>query len=104
MLVLVVALACPYVGNEVVCSARVRKANGKQEMPDEMRSLKLGVQKHGLIMAMPNPNAQHLLSKKAKGQKPCGYADARGDNATSDHSLVGGHQLGRNSGLFVFNV
>lgn len=29
----------------------------EQEMPEEMRQLKLGVQKHGLIMAIPAPNA-----------------------------------------------
>lgn len=33
------------------------KQVAEQEMPDEMKSLKLGVQKHGLIMAMPAPNA-----------------------------------------------
>ncbi|WP_131667542.1 YcxB family protein [Psychrobacter pygoscelis] len=33
------------------------KQVAEQEMPDEMRDLKLGVQKHGLIMAMPAPNA-----------------------------------------------
>jgi hypothetical protein len=32
------------------------KQVAEQEMPDEMRNIKLGVQKHGLIMAMPAPD------------------------------------------------
>lgn len=32
------------------------KQVAEQEMPEEMRNIKLGVQKHGLIMAMPAPD------------------------------------------------
>lgn len=47
------------------------KQMAEQEMPDEMRQLKLGVQKHGLIMAMPAPNAglQNNMSKSMRGMQ-----------------------------------
>ena len=44
------------------------KQVAQQEMPDEMRELKLGVQKHGLIMAMPAPNAG-MLPKAQRGMQ-----------------------------------
>lgn len=42
-----------------------------QEMPTEMRDMKLGVQKHGLIMSMPAPNAgvQPNVSKAMRGMQ-----------------------------------
>lgn len=42
------------------------KQMADQEMPDEMRQLKLGVQQHGLVMAMPAPNASQM-SKQMRG-------------------------------------
>ena len=44
------------------------KQVAEQEMPDEMRDLKLGVQKHGLIMAMPAPNAS-VQPKAVRGMQ-----------------------------------
>lgn len=44
------------------------KQIAEQEMPEEMRQLKLGVQKHGLIMAMPAPNAG-FESKAMRGMQ-----------------------------------
>lgn len=46
------------------------KQMASTEMPEEMQSLKLGVQKHGLIMSMPvNPSTQHTQNKKGKGKR-----------------------------------
>ncbi|WP_296405201.1 YcxB family protein [Psychrobacter sp.] len=45
------------------------KQMADQEMPDEMKQLKLGVQKHGLIMAMPAPNAGIQTNKAMRGMQ-----------------------------------
>lgn len=52
------------------------KQMADQEMPDEMKQLKLGVQKHGLIMTMPSPNAgiQPNMSKAMRGMQMRGAA------------------------------
>ena len=40
-----------------------------QEMPDEMRQMKLGVQKHGLVMAMPVNQPDMLKSNQMRGMQ-----------------------------------
>jgi len=44
------------------------KQVAEQEMPDEMRNIKLGVQKHGLIMAMPAPD-MGMQPKASRGMQ-----------------------------------
>ncbi|WP_019673998.1 YcxB family protein [Psychrobacter lutiphocae] len=47
------------------------KQMAEQEMPEEMKQLKLGVQKHGLIMSMPAPNSgmQNMGSGMSKSMR-----------------------------------
>ena len=40
-----------------------------QEMPDEMRHMKLGVQKHGLVMAMPVNQPEMFNSNQMRGMQ-----------------------------------
>jgi hypothetical protein len=40
-----------------------------QEMPDEMRQMKLGVQKHGLVMAMPVNQPDMIKSNQMRGMQ-----------------------------------
>lgn len=40
-----------------------------QEMPDEMRQMKLGVQKHGLVMAMPVNQTDMFNSNQMRGMQ-----------------------------------
>lgn len=40
-----------------------------QEMPDEMRQMKLGVQKHGLVMAMPTNQPDLMKSSQMRGMQ-----------------------------------
>ena len=40
-----------------------------QEMPDEMRQMKLGVQKHGLVMAMPVNQPDMFNSNQTRGMQ-----------------------------------
>lgn len=40
-----------------------------QEMPDEMRQMKLGVQKHGLVMAMPSNQPELMKSSQMRGMQ-----------------------------------
>ncbi|MBU5617842.1 YcxB family protein [Psychrobacter sp. TAE2020] len=44
------------------------KQVSEQEMPDEMRQMKLGVQKHGLVMAMP-VNQPDLMNNQMRGMQ-----------------------------------
>lgn len=45
------------------------KQVAEQEMPDEMRQMKLGVQKHGLIMAMPVNQTDMFNSNQMRGMQ-----------------------------------
>lgn len=38
-------------------------------MPDEMRQMKLGVQKHGLVMAMPNNQPDSMKNSQMRGMQ-----------------------------------
>ena len=40
-----------------------------QEMPDEMRKMKLGVQKHGLVMAMPTNQPDMMKNSQMRGMQ-----------------------------------
>ena len=87
MLVLVVAyLLARTLGMKWYVQREYEKQMAKQEMPDEMRSLKLGVQKHGLIMAMPNPNAPTTTKQKGKGAKAMRGMQMRG--ATTQQATI----------------
>lgn len=44
------------------------KQMAEQEMPEEMENIKLGVQKQGLVMSMPNPH-QNLNTKATRGMQ-----------------------------------
>lgn len=44
------------------------KQVAEQEMPDEMRQMKLGVQKHGLVMAMPS-NQPDVMNNQMRGMQ-----------------------------------
>ncbi|PNK59865.1 YcxB family protein [Psychrobacter sp. FDAARGOS_221] len=58
MLVLVVIyILIRTLGMKWYVKREFEKQMAEQEMPDEMKQLKLGVQKHGLIMSIPAPNA-----------------------------------------------
>ena len=66
MLVLVVVyILIRTVGMKWYVKREFEKQMAEQEMPEEMKQLKLGVQKHGLIMAMPAPNAGLQQTNKA---------------------------------------
>ena len=45
------------------------KQVAEQEMPDEMRQMKLGVQKHGIVMAVPVNQSDMLNSNKMRGMQ-----------------------------------
>lgn len=45
------------------------KQVAEQEMPDEMRQMKLGVQKHGLVMAMPSNQPDLMKNNKMRGMQ-----------------------------------
>lgn len=77
MLVLVVLyLLVRTIGMKWYVKREFEKQMAEQEMPDEMKQLKLGVQKHGLIMTMPSPNAgiQPNMSKSMRGMQMRGSA------------------------------
>lgn len=45
------------------------KQVSEQEMPDEMRQMKLGVQKHGLVMAMPVNQPDLIANPQMRGMQ-----------------------------------
>ena len=45
------------------------KQVAEQEMPNEMRQMKLGVQKHGIVMAVPVNQSEMLNSNKMRGMQ-----------------------------------
>nr|WP_317198633.1 YcxB family protein [uncultured Psychrobacter sp.] len=45
------------------------KQVAEQEMPDEMRQMKLGVQKHGLVMAMPVSQPNLMQNPQMRGMQ-----------------------------------
>lgn len=47
----------------------VKKQVAAQEMPDEMRQMKLGVQKHGLVMAMPVNQTDMFNNNQMRGMQ-----------------------------------
>ncbi|WP_227429716.1 YcxB family protein [Psychrobacter sp. I-STPA6b] len=58
MLVLVVLyLVIRTIGMRWYVKQEFEKQMAEQHMPEEMKSLKLGVQQHGLVISMPAPNA-----------------------------------------------
>lgn len=68
LIAVVVYLLVRTIGFKWYVKKEFEKQIAEQEMPDEMRELKLGVQKHGLIMAMPAPNAGYE-SKAMRGMQ-----------------------------------
>lgn len=66
MLVLVVVyLLIRTIGMKWYVKREFEKQMAEQEMPEEMKQLKLGVQKHGLIMTVPAANAGLQKTNKA---------------------------------------
>ena len=45
------------------------KQVAEQEMPDEMRQMKLGVQKHGIVMAMPSNQPDLMKNSQMRGMQ-----------------------------------
>ncbi|WP_230655885.1 YcxB family protein [Psychrobacter sp. I-STPA10] len=58
MLILVVVyLLVRTIGLRWYVKKEFEKQMAEQQMPEEMKALKIGVQQHGLVMSMPAPNA-----------------------------------------------
>ncbi|GAA0310943.1 YcxB family protein [Psychrobacter aestuarii] len=70
MLVLVVAyIAVRTLGFKWYVKREFEKQLAEQEMPDEMRTIKLGVQKHGLIMTIPTNQPDGLKASQVRGMQ-----------------------------------
>ncbi len=70
MLVLVVVyLLVRTLGFKWYVKQQFDKQVAEQEMPDEMRQMKLGVQKHGLVMAIPSNQPDLMNNNKMRGMQ-----------------------------------
>lgn len=70
MLVLVVVyLLVRTLGFRWYVKQQFDKQVAEQEMPDEMRQMKLGVQKHGLVMAIPSNQPDLMNNNKMRGMQ-----------------------------------
>ncbi len=65
------------------------KQVAEQEMPDEMRQMKLGVQKHGLVMAMPSNQPDLMNNNKMRGMQM-----RAGTTQQAGYSMDCGQKLG----------
>jgi len=68
LVVVVIYLLVRTLGFKWYVKREFEKQVADQEMPDEMRQMKLGVQKHGLVMAMPS-NQPDLMNNKMRGMQ-----------------------------------
>ena len=69
MVAVVVYLLVRTLGFKWYVKREFEKQVADQEMPDEMRQMKLGVQKHGLVMAMPVNQPDMFKSNQMRGMQ-----------------------------------
>ena len=69
MVAVVVYLLVRTLGFKWYVKKEFEKQVADQEMPDEMRQMKLGVQKHGLVMAMPVNQPDMFKSNQMRGMQ-----------------------------------
>ena len=65
----VISLLVRTLGFKWYVKKEFEKQVADQEMPDEMRQMKLGVQKHGLVMAMPVNQPDMFNSNQMRGMQ-----------------------------------
>ncbi len=68
LVAVVVYLLVRTLGFKWYVKKQFEKQIAEQEMPDEMRQMKLGVQKHGLVMAMP-VNQPDIMNNQMRGMQ-----------------------------------
>lgn len=69
MVAVVIYLLVRTLGFKWYVKREFEKQVAEQEMPDEMRQMKLGVQKHGLVMAMPVNQPDMFNSNQMRGMQ-----------------------------------
>ena len=69
MVAVVIYLLVRTLGFKWYVKREFEKQVADQEMPDEMRQMKLGVQKHGLVMAMPVNQPDMFKSNQMRGMQ-----------------------------------
>ncbi|AMT97654.1 MULTISPECIES: YcxB family protein [Psychrobacter] len=69
MVAVVIYLLVRTLGFKWYVKREFEKQVADQEMPDEMRQMKLGVQKHGLVMAMPSNQPEMMKSNQMRGMQ-----------------------------------
>ena len=67
LVAVVIYLGMRTIGFKWYVTKEFDKQIAAQEMPEEMRGLKLGVQKHGLVLAMPVNQAELIENPKHRG-------------------------------------
>ncbi len=68
MVAVVIYLLVRTLGFKWYVKREFEKQVADQEMPDELRQMKLGVQKHGLVMAMPS-NQPEMMNSQMRGMQ-----------------------------------
>lgn len=69
LVAVVVYLLVRTLGFKWYVKKQFEKQVAEQEMPDEMRQMKLGVQKHGLVMAMPVNRPDLIANPQMRGMQ-----------------------------------
>ncbi len=69
LVAVVVYLLVRTLGFKWYVKKQFEKQVAEQEMPDEMRQMKLGVQKHGLVMAMPVNQPDLMQNPQMRGMQ-----------------------------------
>ena len=69
LIAVVVYLLVRTLGFKWYVKKQFEKQVAEQEMPDEMRQMKLGVQKHGLVMAMPVNQPDLIQNPQMRGMQ-----------------------------------
>ena len=69
LVAVVVYLIVRTLGFKWYVKKQFEKQVAEQEMPDEMRQMKLGVQKHGLVMAMPVNQPDLIANPQMRGMQ-----------------------------------
>ena len=69
MVAVVIYLVVRTLGFKWYVKREFEKQVADQEMPDEMRQMKLGVQKHGLVMAMPVNQPDMMNNNQMRGMQ-----------------------------------
>lgn len=69
LVAVVIYLLVRTIGFKWYVKKEFEKQVAAQEMPDEMRQMKLGVQKHGLVMAMPTNQPDLMKNPQMRGMQ-----------------------------------